>query len=256
MDRAVSILQRVFALNRVASSRTEGLFPRTEPNAYDRFDTIVAAHLNARRNLVVVDVGAGRECHFAPLLESGRGHTLIGVDVSADELAYNDALDERIVADATAPLPFADASVDLVVSSSTLEHLAQVQPFLQETHRILKPGGGAIHVFPSKFAPYSIINQVLPSRLSTRIVHLCVPDSDGVLGFPAFYDRTYARGMERLLAQCGFVVDACEVSYEQASFYFGMVYPAYLAVRLYEQAVRAVDARNLAAAVLLAAHKP
>lgn len=42
------------------------------------------------------------------------------------------------------PLPFANASFDLVHSNQVIEHVADVDVFVSETARILKPGGWAI----------------------------------------------------------------------------------------------------------------
>jgi len=43
--------------------------------------------------------------------------------------------------DASAPLPFREASFDLVSAIGLFEYLAQIEPVLQEIHRITTPGG-------------------------------------------------------------------------------------------------------------------
>ena len=43
--------------------------------------------------------------------------------------------------DATLPLPFLDASFDVVVSANALHYIAHPNKFLQEAKRVLKPGG-------------------------------------------------------------------------------------------------------------------
>lgn len=40
-----------------------------------------------------------------------------------------------------APLPFEDGSFDLVLSAETVEHVRDVQLFLSEVRRVLRPGG-------------------------------------------------------------------------------------------------------------------
>lgn len=54
--------------------------------------------------------------------------------------------------DANNPLPFADASFDLVWCSEVIEHLKSPPRFLQEVRRILKPGGSAILTTPNSYA--------------------------------------------------------------------------------------------------------
>jgi len=52
-------------------------------------------------------------------------------------------------------LPYNDNSFDFVVSTSVLEHVRNKKQVFQEIHRVLKRGGCAIHIFPSKYyLPY------------------------------------------------------------------------------------------------------
>lgn len=72
----------------------------------------------------------------------GVNPTFVTVDIaSADEcLNFND----------TPRLPFADASVEILFTSHSLEHLSEpmVRQFLQEAHRILIPGGQLLVELP------------------------------------------------------------------------------------------------------------
>lgn len=45
-------------------------------------------------------------------------------------------------------LPFADNSMDVVISDQTLEHVFDYRPVFSEQVRVLKPGGIAVHRFP------------------------------------------------------------------------------------------------------------
>jgi SAM-dependent methyltransferase len=49
-----------------------------------------------------------------------------------------------------AALPFADASFDVVVSFETIEHIAAQEVFLDEVHRLLRPGGLVVLSCPNK----------------------------------------------------------------------------------------------------------
>ena len=46
-------------------------------------------------------------------------------------------------------IPLESDSVDIVFSSNVLEHIRDVEPFQSEVHRVLKPGGNAVHVLPT-----------------------------------------------------------------------------------------------------------
>lgn len=47
-------------------------------------------------------------------------------------------------------LPFPDGTFDLVVNNQVLEHVEDLERELGEIHRVLRPGGAALSVFPSR----------------------------------------------------------------------------------------------------------
>ena len=84
-----------------------------------------------------------------------RGYHAYGCDLghSLPDIGENDALTTRLMAIDTRPyrLPFRDGSFDVVVSTSVLEHVSDKRKAFEEIHRVLKPTGVAMHVFPSKW---------------------------------------------------------------------------------------------------------
>jgi ubiquinone/menaquinone biosynthesis C-methylase UbiE len=253
--RATSGLRAFLDANRRASKAIERRLPQASTNVQREYERLVGEYLNARPGQLVVDVGGGKRCQFAKYRDEGNGSRIVAVDVDPAELEANDDVDEKRVADAARELPFGDGEVDIVASRSVLEHLPQVGGFLDEAYRVLRPGGYTIHVFPSKWAPFSLANRALPRRLSARIVHTMIPGSKGRLGFPAYYDRTYASGMRRALGAAGFEVVEQRVSYYQAE-YFTFLFPLYLLNALYELVVRALGLEDLGATVLIVGRKP
>jgi len=61
-------------------------------------------------------------------------------------------------------LPFDDAAFDVVFSSNVLEHIPHLKEFQKELHRVLKPGGIAVHIVPSSsWRFWTNITEVLKS---------------------------------------------------------------------------------------------
>lgn len=91
------------------------------------------------RSLTVVDLGCGRKKLAGAIGVDARAHE--GVDVVLD-------LESQ-------PLPFEDASVDIVHSDQFLEHVAGLIPLVREVLRVLRPGGlmiARVPYFRSSFA--------------------------------------------------------------------------------------------------------
>jgi ubiquinone/menaquinone biosynthesis C-methylase UbiE len=99
------------------------------------------------RGLVVFDLGCGTGRHSLWL--AAHGAHVTAVDFSegmlAEARAKPGAGAVRFLAhDLHTPLPFADASFDLVVSGLVLEHLRELDGFFREARRVLKPTGRAV----------------------------------------------------------------------------------------------------------------
>jgi len=102
--------------------------------------------------LDVLDVASGEG--YGSALLAGIARSVIGVEIDPGSVAHaaanyafpnlsflnGDALD----------LPIADATVDVVVSFETLEHVADHQRFLSEVRRVLRPGGLLIVSTPDR----------------------------------------------------------------------------------------------------------
>jgi ubiquinone/menaquinone biosynthesis C-methylase UbiE len=241
--------------NQEICARIERRLPQASVNLHRAYEETVARYLNSTGDGgVVVDVGGGKKCDFAKYRRPGSRVKLVAVDISAAELDHNHDVDEKRIADVTRGLPFEDGEVDLIASRSVMEHLQSSEEFIAHSARVLKRGGVSIHVFPSKFAPFSIANQLLPRKLTRRLLYGLIPGSEGVLGFPAFYDRTYASAARAMFERQGFEIAELHVGYHQAE-YFDFFVPLYLLNAVYELALYTLRAENLAANVLIVARK-
>ena len=98
----------------------------------------------------VLDVACGEGYGSAALAAAGAAG-VIGVDVSASACEHarqKYGLDARV--GRAERLPIDTASIDLVVSFETLEHVAEPAAFLDECRRVLVPGGRVVISTPNR----------------------------------------------------------------------------------------------------------
>jgi SAM-dependent methyltransferase len=247
------VFRRFVQANRRIASAIEQRLPQRRLDISREYTLTVTRHMRALEpGAIIVDAGGGRRCAVA----EGRpaGARIIAVDESAAELALNREVDGTRVADISRALPFADSEIAMVVSKHVLEHLPDTGGFVREAARVLAPGGRLVCFFPARYAPFALLNRIVPVRFRERLLHSLHPETEGTLRFRAYYDRCNASAMAALLASSGFEVEAIVPSYYQ-SHYFGFFLPLYLASALYELVVATARARDLAANLLVVARK-
>lgn len=135
-----------------------------------------------------------------------RGHAVVGIDLSAAMLARarRAVPAARFVAGDLTALPLPAGTVDHVVCSLALTHVADLCPFFAEAARVMRPGGHLL---------------VLDTRGhftgSTRYP-LVQESPDGRVGHIAGYVHGLGDYLRAALPH-GFVVRACEETYRDAS---------------------------------------
>ena len=163
---------------------------------------------------VLLDAGCGRT---TPVLRKylGRARRLIGVelvpitDVVPGIETYNTDL---------ARLPLEDGSVDIIMSRSVFEHLADPQAVYLEFARVLRPGGVVVFLTANMWDYGTLVARMIPNRFHAAIVKWVEgrPEEDT---FPTAYRTNTRRDVERLASGSGFAVE---------SFDYLSQYPNYL----------------------------
>jgi ubiquinone/menaquinone biosynthesis C-methylase UbiE len=249
---------RFFALNRRLSLALEARLPRSfRHHLHTLYKYRVAEMLNSGPGQVVLDVGGGKDCPFLPYLDDPAAHLIVTLDCSEEQLRRNQ-LDNRIVVDAALHgLPIRDRSADLVVSRSVVEHISDNNAFFENCARALRPGGTMIHAFPGRFAPFALMNQVLPNRLARRLIDYFLPEwiEDGNYGFVAFYNRCYFSAIHKLIQQNALQNPRYILTYYQ-SMYFISFFPLFCLMVGYDLVVWLCGIRNLASGILVMAERP
>jgi SAM-dependent methyltransferase len=106
-----------------------------------------------RAEATILDFGCGAGQLVQRL--ATRGFDVYGCDVVIPPSGGETCGRLRMIPRDPYRLPFQDASFNAVFSTSVLEHAQNKEQCFKEIHRVLKPGGCAMHLFPAKwYLPY------------------------------------------------------------------------------------------------------
>lgn len=174
-------------------------YPEVAVGGYTRVDGTVQFYLriNAllKNDMTILDLGAGRGEAFEEHPDDwktqlmnfkGRCQKVIGADVDPAILS-NKSLDQAFVIGVDNRLPLSDASVDLIVSDHTFEHVDNPSPFCAEILRVLRPGGWLCARTPNKWGYISIGARLVPNSLHTKTLRFLQPHRKAIDVFPTRY---------------------------------------------------------------------
>ena len=153
----------------------------------------------------VLDYGAGRGEQIADdpspyrralLTLRGRCAHVEGCDVAAAVLT-NPYLDHAEIIDPEAPLPYADASFDIIVSRYVFEHVGNPAVVARELLRVVKPGGWICAVTPNGYGYVSLGARLVPNRRHAAALTTAQPGRKAEDVFPTRYRLNSRRALER-----------------------------------------------------------
>jgi len=193
----------------LAQRLKEKYFRQEHP--YRIFEREVERYL--RPGDALLDAGCGRT---APILVKYRSKArrLIGVDLV--DFAPSDSDIELLKTD-IGQMPLASNTVDLVMSRSVMEHVADPAQAYAEVYRILKPGGHFIFLTANLWDYASLIAKLVPNRFHPRIVARTEGRSEHDV-FPVAYQTNTRRAVKKWARHAGF---------EIVSFRYLGQYPSY-----------------------------
>jgi SAM-dependent methyltransferase len=182
-----------------ASPRDYASFRELEPlpkfPGFKSAPAFLKAEIEARGSRSIADLGGGANPMLDEAFVTNNGLRYQVLDISDTELRKGPAYCDKICVDICAPADLFDQrvranSVDLAFSHMFLEHIREPDIAHRNIHRALRPGGVAVHFYPSPNNIPLFINKILPTDLSTSLVRMFQPERDleGRLGkFPAYY---------------------------------------------------------------------
>ena len=178
---------------------------------YASFEEVVRKTLRPEDTLL--DAGCG---HGAPVLRKflGSARELVGVDlVNFDSDIPGLRLINRDLVDTGLP----DASVDVVMSRSVMEHITDPTRMYLEMSRLLRPGGYFIFLTGNMWDYSAIVAKLVPNRYHPWIVARTQGREEQDT-FPVAYKTNTRRAVTKYADQVGF---------EVTSFTYLGQYPAY-----------------------------
>jgi SAM-dependent methyltransferase len=199
--------------------------------AHVDFTTRLRRRLEELGGGTVCELGGGARPALEP--EFLREHDLscLVVDVSETELAKAPEGYMTLVGDVSSPsfrTGEHDGSYDLVFSRVLAEHVRDARQFHQNVRRLLRPGGVAMHFFPTLWWPPFVANRLLPEAVAEWILLKIEPwrERSGRSGkFPAYYQWCFGptRRQEARLSSTGFTVEHCVAYFGESSHAPGKV---------------------------------
>ena len=118
------------------------------------------------------DVGGGRRPLFSVAQVKDLDLDYVVVDIADTELARAPREYTTVCADICEPRPELTGRFDVVFSMFLAEHVRDGAAMHRNVYSMLRPGGIAVHVFPTLYHPAFAANRVLPEWLSFPIVRL------------------------------------------------------------------------------------
>jgi SAM-dependent methyltransferase len=160
-----------------------------------------------RPDYTLLDAGCGRAGELMQLF-GPRVKEVVGVDVG-DFGALVTGPNCRYIRADLSRIDLPDASVDIVVSRSVMEHLKDPLPAYRELCRILKPNGYFVFLTPNLWDYASLFSKLIPNRFHASIVRQ-TEGRDEADTFPTWYRSNTARTIARLAAVTGLRVVSCQ----------------------------------------------
>ena len=193
----------------------EALYPEAGFAGFSRVDTTMIFYtmVNAllQPHMQVLDFGAGRgsssewqESYLRRLMIlKGKCATVTGFDLDPI-VRTNPLVDEAVVGTMDGPLPFPDASFDVIVSRATFEHVADPAACAAELGRILKPGGWLCAWTPNKWGVIALGAVLVPERLHGLLLGILDPVRQEKDIFPTHYRMNTLGTLRRLFPNDAF----------------------------------------------------
>jgi SAM-dependent methyltransferase len=138
----------------------------------------------------VAELGGGANPIVGDASRWGFARERVVIDISAHELAKGVGDVKTRVADLCEPIEDGHNQYDLVFSKMLCEHIPDPTTFHRNCFELLRPGGLAVHFFPTLHSVPILINWLIPEKQARSLVRAFQPwrlDDPKQQKFPAYY---------------------------------------------------------------------
>lgn len=182
---------------------------RITDNEWDDYSVFIQEIVKEYEIRNICDVGGGAN-PVLPLQFLRDNHLDCTIlDISNAELEKAPGCYKKLVQDIEAKVIDLIDQFDFVVTKMMAEHIKNGKLFHKNIFSMLKPGGIAIHYFPTLYTLPFLVNKLVPKKLSSLLLDIFLPRDRYQLGkFPAYYNWCYGPtpAMLRMLNQIGYEI--------------------------------------------------
>jgi SAM-dependent methyltransferase len=216
-------------------------YPESKFGGFTDIDGTIAfyARVNSliTEKSVLVDFGCGRgEYSEDPVLVrrhlrifKTRVKCVIGLDI--DPVGESNPFIDEFHYLTSDKWPLQDASVDVIVCDSVIEHLSDPEVFFSESKRVLRKDGYLCLRTPNFWSYVILISRLIPNRFHAKVVEVVQEGRKAEDVFPTYYRCNTIQKTRKLFKKYGFEGTAygyeAEPSYLSFSvifYWFGVVY--------------------------------
>src|SRR6267143_4959079 len=123
-------------------------------------------------NSLILDAGAGQRSFYAR-----SGLRIVGADLITSDLVKNPDIEYAVVANLAVDFPFRPETFDAITACYFIEHMPDSEEFIRSAAKVLKPAGRLFLLFPCRYAPFALINRIIPNKWTVGLLNRFFKDS-------------------------------------------------------------------------------
>jgi len=171
----------------------------------------IQADIKDKPAAVILDVGCRAGVDLDEIYAAGFKGRLFGVDIDSGALGlakkkFTSAGNICLLQADARYLPFQSDVFSLVYSSEVIEHIDEVDVFIQDVYRILEKNGAFIVTTPSKYNYVSLIGKLIPRFLKRPIRKMVYYLRPGEDVNPHFKEYTH-KELKKIFERNRFIVE-------------------------------------------------